>query len=503
MKESYEAKIASLLKENAAMKQEYEGMLLESEEQFKEQDAHYETERLKVQKLQNEIDQINAHSVRQEDLRKREIRILEESVKSAKEKLEAQEKYAASKEAELKIERENVARLEANVQLLEDCSRQSELDAAAIVDDLNMKVDKGIALQARLEEERDRIVAESEETMDKLLDKISSLESEFLNLKAEIVSKDAQLELRQVTIDTLGTAKEDLEKKILSYRGDLETLMTAYDETKEEYSKKAKDMKVEMEKNAKKFKMDYSELQTIATESQEELEKLASSNDSLQETINERNKTIDDLITCSKTIEQEKMKAESMLADVQERWQNHLKENEELKRRSNQMRIEKEKEINRHIDALDATQSEKENLELKVKQLEAKVQDMKKKVEETAELKAENYLLKDKIDRQEAFLKRKLHKEKVMKERMIPANPSHPALKSPPRISSNRNSTGRIRSATRKSLDSPQQRQLPKQRSSSSIPVFDLKPRPNIEELELKRSASDELDDLLNDDGVV
>jgi hypothetical protein len=45
-----------LLKESAAMKEEYEGIIVESEDQFKEQDSQYaETERLKVVKQRNLI----------------------------------------------------------------------------------------------------------------------------------------------------------------------------------------------------------------------------------------------------------------------------------------------------------------------------------------------------------------------------------------------------------------------------------------------------------------
>jgi hypothetical protein len=66
MEHIYEEKMATLVKESAAMKEEYESILVESEDQFKEQDSQYETERLKVDKLQDEIDQINSHSARQQ-----------------------------------------------------------------------------------------------------------------------------------------------------------------------------------------------------------------------------------------------------------------------------------------------------------------------------------------------------------------------------------------------------------------------------------------------------
>ena len=47
-----------------------------------------------------------------------------------------------------------------------------------------------------------------------------------------------------------------------------------------------------------------------------------------------------------------------------------------------------------------------------MKKLEREVSELRDGVNTTAELRAANYLLQDKVDRQEAFLKRKLEKEK-------------------------------------------------------------------------------------------
>ena len=50
----------------------------------------------------------------------------------------------------------------------------------------------------------------------------------------------------------------------------------------------------------------------------------------------------------------------SMLDGVQERWQNHLKESKEFKRRTTQMRIEKENELHCHAQQVrDATSCDK------------------------------------------------------------------------------------------------------------------------------------------------
>jgi len=56
--------------------------------------------------------------------------------------------------------------------------------------------------------------------------------------------------------------KEELEKKILSYRGDLETLMLAYESTEEEYSNAVQNSK--KEKNIASVRTQNEELQALA-----------------------------------------------------------------------------------------------------------------------------------------------------------------------------------------------------------------------------------------------
>ena len=57
--------------------------------------------------------------------------------------------------------------------------------------------------------------------------------------------------------------KEELEKKILSYRGDLETLMLAYESTEEEYSNAVQNSK-KKEKNIASVRTQNEELQALA-----------------------------------------------------------------------------------------------------------------------------------------------------------------------------------------------------------------------------------------------
>lgn len=507
IQEKYKEKIAAMEGVQTSMKEEYEGMLLESEDQLKEMDAQFSAERNKVDKLRNEIEQMTVHSTRQEELRQMEMKLLEESVATAKDQSGTKEKDLLAKTLELRNERERATELEASFNILQKSSTQAETKSASIVDEMSNKLQAGTAKCAKLEEERDSIISESRKAVDMLKDKITDLESDFTNLKGEIVSKDSQLDQRQTTIDSLVKAKAELESKILSYRNDLELLMKAYDGTKEEFGRTVKTLEEENQKlNTEKeddfqsFQDDYQKLQSLASESQSEIDKLHNSNHAVRATLEENTRQIEDLQRSNVELELQMKGKTSKISELQLNLESSFTENDETKKRIAQFKLEKEKEIFRHLDAIEEEKSVRKTAESNLKKLQRNFEIMRKEHESTAEVKAANFLLQDKIDRQEAYLKRKLKKEKVMKERMIapipmksppkPRNPRRPEserglqpkqssmLRSPP--------PSRSRSITRRPLDVARESAGPR---ASSLP------RP-------RSRQGDELDRILNGDMI-
>ena len=84
-------------------------------------------------------------------------------------------------------------------------------------------------------------------------------------------------------------------------------------------------------------------------------------------------------------------------------WREHVKDSEEIKRRSTQIRIEKEKEINKHIDALQEERSQRKQLESEIVMLKAELTKIKKEVKSAESPKTATISSKDKIDRQNAY----------------------------------------------------------------------------------------------------
>jgi Chromosome segregation ATPases len=484
MQKLHQGELAKAEAEKQALKEEYDDMLQESESLFKEEYAKYESERIKAEKLRLKVEQITAQAASQDELRMMETQLLEESIKAAKMQLEAKEREIAIKNENLREERCKINDLEATVKVLERSSRKNENDAAAIIEELSLKLNEGTARCAKLEEEKDNIIAESKKARAKLQDKITLLETEFTNLKGEIVSKDSQLEQRQSTIKSLLTVKEELEHKIRSYNDDIQTLMDAYEETKDEYSNSLKNLRAEREKDNASLKAEYNQLKASALKTESELESVMKTNQGLKDLVAEKKRTVGDLEAYIMDLERGNNEKDAMISELQNKYDAEQNAVDELKRRISSSNFEKDKQIKTHLDALEEERSLCADLQKQLEETQLKLDELKDHAKENKELKAENFLLKDKIERQKAFIERKLENDKKKRGQQI----SNPTVKSPPRPSS---ASARSRSLTRKSVDAPRlglgaPRNRP--RSTSVGPT---------DPPELQKSASDELDELL------
>jgi len=495
MKKVHQEQLASAEADKQSLKEACDDMLLKVEEEFKVQDKKYESERTKVEKLRVDIEQITTQAARQEELRIKETKLLEDSIKAAKMQLDAKERELAAKNENLLEERCKVTDLEATVKVLERSSQKNEIDATAVIEELSSKINEGTARYAKLEEEKDNIVKESRKAIAKLQEKITSLETEFTDLKDEIVKKDSQLEKRQSTIKSLQTEKDELEKKIRYYHDELTMLIASYDETKEEYTNSLNKLKAEREKDNALLVAEYNQLKTSASKTESELENVIKMNQGLKDLVAQKAQTIGDLETITEELKKDNNDKDVIISDLENKYNSEKNKGDEFKRRISQINAEKEKEINTHVNAFEKERSLRLDLQNELEDAQMVSIQFKEKTKECEELKAENYLLKDKIDRQTAFMTKKLENEKKKRGYNIPNTNvnANPNMKSPPRPSSS-SSAARSRSLTRKSVDAPRLglgAPRNRARSTSVGPISSMEPP------ELQKSASDELDELL------
>lgn len=437
MEIDFKNKVHKMKLEIDSTKEEYEGMLVESEEQFRELESLYEQEQTKVEKLQKELIQTTALNTKQDESRRTEVKAFEEQLKNIKSQAAERDKESSAYLSELKQEKEKVYGLEAQIKVLELARDRVEMEGAKVAEGLRNQLEQATIKYTKLEEEKKFVEAGAKKDSEHFELMIDTLESQFNDMKSDIAAKDAQLEQRQSTINTLIKTKTQLEQKIASYRSDLEMINQGYDSAKADYEKKAQQHREMIEKmihrheeEKQSFAADFEELDSFARQTQQQLEEFVESNESLKKDIQDKNDNISKLIEQNFYLEKLLNETKSSLSNRDDDLTGQSKLIESLKKNLNDLRITKDVEINKHLDALDKERAAKLIAVKNVADLTESLERVRHN-NDLESLRAENFLLKDKIERQEAYLKRKLAKEKAMRT----APPS--VIKSPPRPRSN------------------------------------------------------------------
>lgn len=437
MEEEFNMKLKMLKSENEKTKDEYEGMLIESEEQFKELEMLYEKEQMKAEKLKQEIIQSTAHSLKQDEVRHEEIKTLEDNLKATKAQLASRERETKSILTELKQEKEKIFALEAQIKVIEQARDRLELEGAQALEDLRLQLEQATIKYAKLEEEKKFVEAGAKKDSEHFEVMIETLESQFNDMKSDIASKDALLEQRQSTINTLMKTKTQLEHKIASYRSDLDMINQGYESAKEDYENKAHQHREIIEKmvqrheeEKKSFASDFQELDLFARQTQEQLEEMCARNDTLKQALDDKNENLSKLTILNQDLEKQLKETQLSVSKYQNENSSKSQELETMKRKLEDLMLTKDIEINKHLDALDSERSAKLIAVNQVAELTKKLDSEFKDHKKVDELKAENFLLKDKVERQEAYLRRKLAKEKST--RIIPSSATKSSPPPPP-----------------------------------------------------------------------
>jgi len=491
MKKSHKQKVDELESEGTEMQEELESFMQESAAKLAEVKRELDMERSKAENYWSELEQLRSKSSKQEELRQVEINLLEESMKATKAHAKnIEEEYRNLKSRDFKVAKEKIAELEQKIKEADRLCEQTEMDAAMIVDDLNKKLVEASDRHARLEKEKRTIMGESEKAIETLERNLTVLETEFATLRQELQSKSEQIKERDNNISNLKKAKKAQEETVQSWKNDLDMLINAYEKCKIDHAELVKQKQCDFDEFKKKsqrdaeilqsehvsLQKDYDSLQNLAADTEGKLEQQSDILARTRDALDEKTRMLGEMVQGQKMLEQDLKEARDMIAELQDVSDSMTQQNENYKKRLQSFQLEMERDLNRHLDEIENGNLTRKELEKKMKKLEKEVSDLREEVKTTAELRAANYLLQDKVDRQEAFLKRKLEKEK--KQRMIQP---HINMGSPPRANPH---PPRSRSVTRRPADASRTSKMQQPRSrSQSLNRKPLQPDDELEEL--------------------
>lgn len=442
--------------------------------------------RVDVENLRDEL-KVSAHGYstqiyEQKKTMQEEIKRLNESHAAEMTELKERESEVMQMKDTLKTSQETIDKLRKKIVDLESQNQQIEMDAAEIVDELNEKIKIAMSHISTLKTQQSDESNQLQSKVQILETDCASLDTEISKLKRELVSKDAQIEERDASLLSLTKLRSEQEDNLKCIRSELEILITAYDKSKNEYSKKIVSLecnldklKVKAEQDATSFKVDYAKLQEVATKAEEKLELNAKDLSKVVSDLDERTQLLTEMVEHNKEVTKEFQDTQRLVKELQEEAETYHRNNERLKSDLNTMQKEREEEKEEFMTSLQKEIARGHLLEGKLEEVELALEEKMKECEDVAELRAANYLLKDKIERQSAFLKKKLDKERTMKK--LPSQP--------PKTNT---STSRLRPPTRQGARS---------RSLSVGRRTSIEPRDVSTK---KKMGADELDLLLGDD---
>ena len=318
---------------------------------------------------------------------------------------------------ELKDAEETVTSLRTELSDIREEMNGKESKATRLVDDLKAEIVDWKCQSDEFQQQASELRKQHCEDTETIF----RLEEQLTKCEVQIAEQDSMLEERHASITSLATQQTVLEKSERTLRAECEQLLKAEKIAQADVTKltNALDLTIKREREDKEIKLQQKEaahqkeLQALET-------RMLSSDEMLREnevTLQERSSLLADMVEHNKHLESRLDEEQARASELEEsgnRGQIELtvKEDELMRIRSDLR--EKEDSL---AEIINEERTHREVAEAELAKVKSRFQSMTKTA--VADLEKENTALKDKIRRQEAFLERKLQKEKVMRDRTV------------------------------------------------------------------------------------
>jgi chromosome segregation ATPase len=259
--------------------------------------------------------------------------------------------------------------------------------------------------------------------MIKLQGELGSLKEENESLRVELKEKYSKLNDRHSTIASLTTQNAALELKEVKLLEQISNLESESQKAKEENFKLTMALEHEIEKqlcDRREDDIEFLQRQSHFEKKVQELEKTISRLKKeviqLETTLESRTQILADMVAHNKETEEQKERALSELESSRQAADEYKESAEILQQEIVKMKAKFTKIEDELVFAIQTERELRETAEVDLENLHAKMRK-KRDDKELTELEKENGALRDKVRRQEAFLLRKIQKDKVLRER--------------------------------------------------------------------------------------
>jgi len=395
------------------------------------------SEKIEVDKASAELEKTKLRLQTQKELNAIELERLKQSIKIFKTHNQDKDEEIQNKEGALKKANDKVVELEEKLTMLQGHMERTEMEAAEIVNELTGDIEVNKIQETKKAGE----VKELKGTIETLERKHQFAELESTKSMDRISSYKTELEASRINIDSLSKLRAEQEEKHQSLCSELEMLIGAYDRSKIESSRKVvalqnevNERKARSENEATKFQTDYSKLQELANRAEERADKNAGQLEKEQKELDEKIRIMNDMAEHSERSQKDQGELRKLVTELQEENESFLEETVLLKTKCLQLEKEITKKGDDHFNVLQKEVSIRQGMDSTVTRLRVEIQGMKNQCEDYTELEAKNFLLQDKVERQENYLKKRLH-EQSRKNQVFGKTPSpmRPSMGTPTR----------------------------------------------------------------------
>jgi chromosome segregation ATPase len=379
-----------------------------------------------VENLQMRIDSLQSASDELTSTSQAEIRSFKHQLQKTEIDLAiSQDELRDVQMIDLKEAEETIESLESSLQTLRTKARSDETSSNALVSDLHAKIDQ---LESKLNS-ADKGSEDTKHLYDKTVSKMQGevdvIKQENEALNDELKQQFDKLNERHATISALTADKAKLERAESRLRGEIASLEEDCKKAWEEQEKAAYALEREIGKQFAnrqdediEFQKRQSGLQTQLEASQSKVAALMKRVADAEETIEDRTTLLADMVAHNKETEEQK---ESYLADLnkaREEAAKYKSDLEEAREEFARLRSASTKKEDQLLEAIQHEREMREVAEVELENAHARLHNSNRDDKELSQLEKENETLRDKVRRQEAYLQRKLQKDKVLRERI-------------------------------------------------------------------------------------
>eukprot|EP00550_Attheya_septentrionalis_P000437 CAMPEP_0198292418 /NCGR_PEP_ID=MMETSP1449-20131203/11985_1 /TAXON_ID=420275 /ORGANISM="Attheya septentrionalis, Strain CCMP2084" /LENGTH=1106 /DNA_ID=CAMNT_0043991451 /DNA_START=279 /DNA_END=3599 /DNA_ORIENTATION=- len=370
--------------------------------------------------FKNQVDKLQLASKDQSD-----------AYRSAMENIEGELQSSISSHHELKIEmrelrdvtlkasKERVFALEDEVSRLNSDISETEIQAADVAADLEDKIGTLESSKSQLEQKLSYAEKSHERETESLSSQLQLVTDEKDSLERKVKTQHEDILAKNVKITCSIEERSALEKKnsTLQMKLDLATnekrrtniehkeaisaLEKEVDEERSRYEHHAK----EYEEENDKLQEEISDLQNKFMEQEDHLSKMNA-------TLAERSTLLGKMIQQNQSCEDEIKEARLLVSELQEESNEYLFQKEESDATISRQKKEMKKKNDEFVDTIQSEKKLRTLLETDLQGVTVALEKEKNKTKKFVELERENYCFKDKIQRQEAFMKKLIGKEK-------------------------------------------------------------------------------------------